>query len=381
MCASTITRESATLPGSPRATSADRWHHGWSKKAFEIDPLKDARWDDLVQRHPDASLFHSLAWLKALHKTYGYRPIAFTTSAPGQDLENGLICCGVDSWLTGRRLVSLPFSDYCGLLAQRDEDFELFVRVLENEIRKTGWRYVELRPVRFEEGICDACRPLLSYALHRLDLRPDLATLYANLHKSSIQRKIRRAERENLMYREGSTESLLDDFYRLLVLTRRRHGVPPQPRKWFNHLMDCFGQDLKIRIASKDNRPVAAMITIRYKDALYYKYGGSDTRFNHFGGMHLLYWQAIQDAKSLGLLVFDFGRSDKNQVGLMTFKSRWGAAASNITYWRLSFSGGSTHMFEVTGRPWPQRIARSIFAFAPPRMLSALGAVLYKHIG
>src|ERR1700704_505888 len=85
-----------------------------SRKAiYEIHPLDDPRWSELVGRHPFSSMFHSREWLHALHRTYGYQPIAFTTSQPGAKLQDAVLFCRVDSWLTGRRLVSLPFSDHC----------------------------------------------------------------------------------------------------------------------------------------------------------------------------------------------------------------------------------------------------------------------------
>lgn len=348
---------------------------------YRIDPLGDPRWVDLLKRHPGASLFHSIAWLEALRRTYDYEPIVYTTSEPLEPLDNGIPFCGVDSWLTGNRLVSLPFSDYCTPLVESGEDLQFFLTALEEESRKKGWRYVEMRPPESFEVTGPRIHPIAAYVLHQLDLRPDLGTLFANFHKTSIQRKIRRAERGNLTYQEGSTESILDVFYRLLVLTRRRHGVPPQPRKWFRGLMDCFGEALKIRVAYKGGCPVAGMLTIRYKDALVYKYGGSDARFNNLGGMHLLYWQAIQEAKNLGLRVFDLGRSDADQAGLITFKSRWGATQSKLTYSRLVPLGEAMHIFDPAVRTWRTRIAKRVFSNTPTRVLSALGTVLYKHIG
>src|ERR1700688_3432928 len=78
-----------------------------------VDPLRDYRWEELVQRHPQASIFHSKAWLSALAKTYGYTPVVYTTSPKQQMLRDGIVFCRVESRLTGRRLVCLPFSDYC----------------------------------------------------------------------------------------------------------------------------------------------------------------------------------------------------------------------------------------------------------------------------
>src|SRR5690349_16021603 len=99
---------------------------------YEIDPTIDRRWDEFVRCHPRGSVFHSPAWLRALSRTYGYRPVVYTTAAPDDEvLENGLVLCEVKSWISGRRLVSLPFSDHCEVLADTQEELDLFSRALE----------------------------------------------------------------------------------------------------------------------------------------------------------------------------------------------------------------------------------------------------------
>jgi lipid II:glycine glycyltransferase (peptidoglycan interpeptide bridge formation enzyme) len=119
------------------------------------------------------------------------------------------------------------------------------------------------------------------YCLHTLDLGPELDKLFRQLHKNSTQRKIRRAERESLTYEEGRSEALVDTFYALLLRTRRRHHFPPHPRAWFNQLAECLGNHIKIRVASKDGRPIASILTLSWKDVMVYKYGCSDERFHN----------------------------------------------------------------------------------------------------
>ena len=122
------------------------------------------------------------------------------------------------------------------------------------------------------------------------------------------------------------------------------------------------------------------MLTLRHKDTLYYKYGGSDTRFNNLGGMHLLYWESIQRAKNLGLRVFDLGRSDAGQTGLITFKGRWGATESRLSYFRFTSSPNPIHAFDPSVSNWKTRVMKRVFAQAPVSFLPVLGKVLYKHI-
>src|ERR1700690_2299185 len=113
-------------------------------KFYQIDPTKDARWAELVERHPRASIFHTVGWLKALRKTYGYEPVAFTTSPPTGHLENGLVFCRINSWLTGRRLVSLPFSDHCEPLVSNRDELNLLIKYLRQDRGRHDWEYIEL---------------------------------------------------------------------------------------------------------------------------------------------------------------------------------------------------------------------------------------------
>ena len=140
-----------------------------------------------------------------------------------------------------------------------------------------------------------------TYTLHQLDLRPDVNTLFANFHKSSTQRKIRRSEKENLICETGRSEALLDAFWDLLAMTRRRHGVPPQPKSWFRNLIHCFGDALQIHVAFKDKLPVASILTIRHKNIVVYKYGCSDACFNNLGGTQVLFWARDPGSQASGL--------------------------------------------------------------------------------
>src|SRR6185503_8664355 len=91
---------------------------------FEVHPLQDARWATFLDSHSKSSVFHTKPWIEALLQTYGYTPTVFTTNPPGEPLTNGILGCRVDSWLTGSRIVSLPFSDHCEPLLGRADDVQ-----------------------------------------------------------------------------------------------------------------------------------------------------------------------------------------------------------------------------------------------------------------
>jgi CelD/BcsL family acetyltransferase involved in cellulose biosynthesis len=166
-----------------------------------------------------------------------------------------------------------------------------------------------------------------------------------------------------------------------LVLTRRRHGLPPQPKRWFQNLIEGFGESLKIRVAFKDQQPVASILTVQYRDTLFFKYGCSDVRFHKLGGTHLLLWRSIEEAKRQKLHVMDLGRSDFENKGLITFKDRWGSRRSVLNYSRFLLPENSKGHFIAAGANWKERVAKSVFSRLPGRVLSTVGDVLYRHIG
>jgi hypothetical protein len=379
--ATDLTQLDTEAPGCGVPDDGAAWAEMRPKQVYVIDPLLDPRWDKFLQWHPRASIFHTSGWLRALAMTYGYRPVAYSTCSFDEPLHNAAVFCEVKSWLTGRRLVSLPFSDHCEWLVDEIEDTRSIWESLEQSMRRQHWRHIELRPLRPIAIPFWRTRSEVPYSFHALDLGPSLETIFGNFHQSSIQRKIRRAEREQLVYSEGCSEHLLNQFYGLLCITRKRLGVPPQPRRWFTNLIRCVGDGIKIRVVSKDEHPVAAMMTVRYKDTMVYKYGCSDKRYNRFGSNHLLFWKAIQDAKNSGLRCFDFGRADAGQQGLITFKNRWGAVESILEYSRYSTDSSTTNMFDLRAGTWKTRAARFVLSGLPSKMVARIGQVFYGHAG
>jgi hypothetical protein len=346
---------------------------------YQINPLQDSRWTEFVRVHPKASVFHMSSWLTALHRTYGYQPLAFTTSPAGAELKDAIVFCRIDSWFTGKRLVSIPFADHCSPLVDGAENlYELLDCV--SETHGIHVRYVEIRPlsdgnVHLRENT--GFREQGQFRIHSLDLRPDLNAILKSFHQDSVQRRISHAERAGLLYERGSSQDLLNKFYHLLIQTSQRHGVPPKSISWYRDLLSAFKERGQIRVASKADVPIAAILTLSHNGVVTYKYGGSDKRYHKFAGMPFLLWRAIVESKEAGAHTFDMGRSDLHNPGLINFKSRWGTVNSPLTYWRCP---------ALSRRPtWFQTNVSSVGSYMlsrlPGRVTTHLGKLLYKHAG
>src|SRR5262249_20382541 len=117
-----------------------------TEMVYRINPLSDHRWQQFLESHPEASVFHTPAWLEALHRTYGYESSVWTTSPPNEPLTSGLPLCRIDSWLTGSRLVSVPFADHCQPLVSHSQQLLALLAHIASECEQKRPKFIELRP-------------------------------------------------------------------------------------------------------------------------------------------------------------------------------------------------------------------------------------------
>jgi lipid II:glycine glycyltransferase (peptidoglycan interpeptide bridge formation enzyme) len=257
---------------------------------------------------------------------------------------------------------------------------KFLILYLQATLERKEWKFLEVRPVNMDFGQKEdgaGFAPASSYFLHKLDLRPDLDVVFRSLGKNSVQRRFNRAQQSGLVEKCGTSDDLLKEFYRLLVITRRRHRIPPPSYSWFRNLIACEGGALEIRVAYQSETPIAAILTLRFRKIVYYKYGCSDVRFNKSGATTWLLWNAIAAAKANGANEFDMGRTEKNNAGLVAFKNHFVPHPSELVYWR--FPETSYSFDRADG--WRLKLAKRAFALMPSPLLTMAGKLLYRHIG
>ena len=133
---------------------------------------------------------------------------------------------------------------------------------------------------------------------------------------------------------------------------------------------------MKISVASKDETPVASIITLSFKKTIVYKYGCSDPKYNSVGGPIFLLWRAIQDGRRRGLTELDLGRSDYSTPGLITFKDRWGACRIPVNYYR-----SARHAERGAAESRICAAGKRLLTSVPDSMFRAVGGLLYRHVG
>ena len=337
-----------------------------------VDPVEDPRWEAFVARAVDASIFHHPAWLALLRDQYGYGFTACCVCDAGGEIVAGLPMARVDSRLTGRRLVAVPFSDLCPPLVEPGARGA--AEALAQAIREAQAAAGVPLQVRGPVVALREAQVAGRFLHHRLALG-DSAEDSLAAAKPAIARGIAKARREGVAIERRTDTRALETFYALHLRTRRRQGVPTQPKRFVMSFAELFARDLGfVLLAVHGGRPIAAAVFLTFNGRLVYKYGASDERSLAVRPNNLLFEAAIGWGAANGMRELDFGRTDLDNAGLAQFKRSWGATEETLAY---TYLGGEP----PDGWRRGERLLGAIIRRTPQATSRLVGALLYRHTG
>lgn len=343
-------------------------------QTFSIEPVTDPRWLSFVASSDAATVFHHPAWIETLMRTYGYGSVSLACGE-GERVAGVLPLLEIRSRLTGRRGVALPFSDYGGAAAESDAAHAALVDAALGLQRERGWDFVELRsPLVHPLGQTSA-----AYKRHTLHLDADQDRLYRSFDKNQTQRGVSKFLKSGAIVERRTDREALRAFMRLNYQTRRKHGLPPQPDRFFDELQThILDRDMGfVSLARLEETVLAACVFLIHRQTVYYKFGASDEAHLSHRPNHGIMWDVIRWASTQGYATLDFGRSDLDGEGLIRFKRGWGTVETDLTYVRL----GSKE--KQSAEPGGGMLARAkpLLQRMPVPLLKMIGNVLYEHVG
>jgi hypothetical protein len=339
-----------------------------------LNPLEISDWDSQILALPGHSFFHSAAWARVLHESYGYRPLYFSLMEGGH-MRALLPMMEVNSFLTGRRGVSLPFTDFCDPLAETEEDLREMWSAVKAAGQEKGWKTAELRSVKGLSGEAAAA----SYYYHTLSLKEGREAVSRGL-KDTHKRNIKKAGKAGVTVELGRDVQGVREFCRLNTLTRRDHGLPPQPSFFF----EAVGRNIVgagrgfVSLARYQGETIAGAVYFHFGRRAVYKYGASNKAFQTLRANNLVMWEAIRWLAENGFEELHFGRTDLDHEGLRRFKNGWGTEESRIDYRRYDFKTGH---FKAPPASEGSGLSEKVFRHMPIFALEKIGALLYRHVG
>ena len=280
----------------------------------------------------------------------------------------------VKSFLTGKRGVSLPFTDYCESIVKDQDSFNDAVEQIKDFGKQKNWDYIEWRG---GNDFFKTISPSLSFYSHDVDLNSNEDELFSKL-KGNTKRNIKKAQKKNIEIKLQNSLDSMKQFFKLNCMTRKKHGLPPQPFSFFKKLYRNVISKKKgfVALAYSKKKVIAGAVFLHFNKKAVYKYGASDENFLNLRPNNLIMWEAIKHYAKEGYSNFSFGITEMENHGLLQFKRGWGGTESSINYYRYSVKDE-----EFIKDSFRAKTSYSIFKRMPSPVLNLAGKILYKHMG
>jgi hypothetical protein len=351
---------------------------------YYLDPAQTPEWDQFVLNHPLGWITHLSLWKKFLESSFSHMKGYYLviSSKTDSSIQAGMTFFEVRSRLTGNRLVSSPFATFNDPLVNLSGDFNnLLDKVIELHHQLKG-KYIEIKTRWSSTLIADQRLGLSrSYLLPVLRLQSNPENLLRSFHKTSVRQKISKAHRCGVTIETVMDKSELKKFYNLYIKTRKYLRLPPHPYQMFENLWDVFypAGYFSLLVAKHQRRIIAGIILFKYKNRVSGEYEAWDQDYKNYCPVQLLIWEAIKQACQGNYLLFDFGRTSRQNLGLLEFKKRWGTELSELIHFYYP-----SHCAVEKGQienSMKYQLVQTISRKLPPSLLPLFGNFCYRHLG
>lgn len=344
-----------------------------SLRQLNPDSAADSNlWDAYVASVPGASSAHQMGWLRVIKRVFGHETYALAVEGADAALCGILPLVFLKSRLFGTFLVSMPFLNYGGVLADGSEEERLLLAEAAQLRERLGAAHVELRHAEtVVEGL--PCRT------HKVSMLLPLCdsedAQWAKLN-AKVRNQVRKAQKSGLTATVGN-QALLDGFYTVFARNMRDLGTPVYSKSFFARILEEFPASSRIIMVELDGKPVAAGLVMWQHGRLEVPWASSLREYNSSCPNNLLYWEAIRFAVGLGQAVLDFGRSTPGG-GTYKFKAQWGAAPVQLHWQYMLKSGDSIPDITPTNPRYQAAIA--VWKRLPVPVTNVIGPLLVRSI-
>jgi lipid II:glycine glycyltransferase (peptidoglycan interpeptide bridge formation enzyme) len=248
-------------------------------------------------------------------------------------------------------------------------------RQIINFGKARGWKYVEFRGAH---DLSPTTPRQISYLGHTLDLTKGEKALYSGL-RGSTRRNIKKAAARGVKVRISNDLRGVQEFFQLNCLTRKLHGLPPQPSSFFNEIHDrviSAGKGFVV-LASHGGKNIAGSVFFHFGDKAIFKYGASNRKYQEMRANNLVMWEAIRWFANKGFNNLCLGRTELENRGLRQFKNGWRPAESQIQYFKFDLREGAF----VPGKRKGEPAYAGLFRAMPMSVLNVIGSLFYRHMG
>jgi len=282
-------------------------------------------WEDFVYQHPHASFYHQLGWKCIIEETFRRKPL-YLCALKNQKVTGVLPLFIVGNKLFGRALVSLPYSNYGGILAEDEPTRKALLQEARKWGNKLGASYLLLKSKKASDLKLTADD---SYCTYILELDSDPEVVFIRSLKTKTRNQIRKAQKLGLQIRKG--RDLFSLFYKIYALNTRDLGSPIYSPDFFLYTMRQFPDQTEIFVVFQGTTAIGGLFFQGWQKTASAPAASSLRAYWSLCPNNILYWSVIQYACQKGYHFFDFGRSIK-ESGPALFKKQWGGVEVDLLY-------------------------------------------------
>ena len=327
------------------------------------------RWDRFVAECPEATFFHQSGWARVIEEVFGYRTY-FLYAERSARIEGVLPLAFVDSWLTGRALVSLPFCIEAGVAAISVEARAALEREALLIAAQLGVAHLEIR----SRGVHQPDWPTQDlYVRFEKPILPEAADNLAAIPRKQ-RAVVRKGQAAGLVARRDEVSR----FHALYADNMRRHGSPAHGQRYFEKLCEVFGDQCRV-LTVADARGVAlsSVMSFYFRDTVLPYYAGDVAAARESHANDFKYWALMDEARVAGCTVFDYGRS-KVGSGSFSFKKNWGCEPQPL-YYQYQFLRGQRAVPEHNPNNPKYRFLIAAWRRLPLPLTRILGPRVARH--
>lgn len=294
---------------------------------------------DYLATQDACGLDHDPRWFTVLGESMGHRAIPLIAYDADGEVCGYLPLTLVVSHLFGRFLVSLPYLNRAGVIA---DDEHVAAALIDEAVRLADTHRVDYLELRHDTR---HAHPDLGFARDEkvrmvLDMTgiTDEAALWKHL-ASKVRNQIRKGDKHNLEIRFGGTD-LLESFYEIFSINMRDLGTPVYPRSLFKKILETFDHESELAVTTMAGEPIAAALLIHDPKIMTTQVPSASClrAFNFTNANMWMYHRLLLRATERNQTAFDFGRSSID-AGTYRFKKQWGATPEP-TVWQYHLRHG-----------------------------------------
>jgi len=294
----------------------------------------NAEINNYVNNTDNTSLYHLTEWCSLINHVFKHDTYYFYAKSVSNEIIGILPVVRIKSKLFGNYMVSMPYFNYGGAIANHSYIEEDLMEKAISIAKELNVKHIEFRDIKHRK---QAGWPVRTDKVNMIMQLPENINVLNKKLGSKIRAQIKRPQREGVQIINGHIE-LCDEFYDVFSHNMRDLGTPVYSKKLFIEILKTFPDKSQIFIVRLQNKPVGAAFLISFSKKLEIPWASTLKKYNSLGINMYMYWEILKYAIENKYQEFDFGRSTINS-GTYRFKKQWGAVPLQL-YWHYWLNDG-----------------------------------------